>query len=518
MCDVHPGMTGTVTVEDEGADPLENVLVFSETAGFRHDSIDEGIAAIQALGAANDFAVTATEDSSQFNAANLAQYDAVVFLSTTGDVLSATEQDAFEDYMRAGGGFVGIHAAADTEYTWPWYGQMVGGYFRNHPPGTPTATVNIEDPDEPSTEGLPAAWVRTDEWYNYQSPANPVVGGGGNDYSPRTSGVKVLATVNEATYDEQDGNTTDDDHPIAWCSDFDGGRVWYTGMGHTAESFGTGEGNIRQHILGGLQTVTGAEPSDCGEPRQAAPTADDFEIVTIDDDTESPMEIAVADDGRVFYVERITGELNVYNPANGQVTTAATIPVSSVQENGLMGITLDPDFNTNNHLYVTYTPLTPNNQTRVSRFTVGANNTIALSSEQVIFTWIAQREQCCHSGGSLAFGPNGDLYITTGDNTNPFASDGYTPIDERPGRAFWDAQRTSANSNNHNGKVLRIHPLPGATGVPGIGTTYSIPDGQHVRSGHRQHAARDLRDGLPQPVPAHHRSAHGLGAAGQLRA
>ena len=419
-------MTGTVTVEDAGADPLENVLVFSETAGFRHDSIDEGIAAIQALGAANDFAVTATEDSTQFNAANLAQYDAVVFLSTTGDVLSATEQDAFEDYMRAGGGFVGIHAAADTEYTWPWYGQMVGGYFRNHPPGTPTATVNIEDPDEPSTEGLPAAWVRTDEWYNYQSPANPVVGGGGNDYSPRTSGVKVLATVNEATYDEQDGNTTDDDHPIAWCSDFDGGRVWYTGMGHTAESFGTGEGNIRQHILGGLQTVTGAEPSDCGAPRQAAPTADDFEIVTIDDDTESPMEIAVADDGRVFYVERITGELNVYNPANGQVTTAATIPVSSVQENGLMGITLDPDFDTNNHLYVTYTPLpTPNNQTRVSRFTVGANNTIALSSEQVIFTWIAQREQCCHSGGSLAFGPNGDLYISTGDNTNPFASDGY---------------------------------------------------------------------------------------------
>ncbi len=185
-----------------------------------------------------------------------------------------------------------------------------------------------------------------------------------------------------------------------------------------------------------------------------------------------------------------------------------------------MGITLDPDFNTNNHLYVTYTPLTPNtnNETRVSRFTVGANNTIALSSEQLIFTWIAQREQCCHSGGSLAFGANGDLYISTGDNTNPFASDGYAPIDERPGRAFWDAQRTSANSNNHNGKVLRIHPLPGATGAPGIGTTYSIPDGQHVRPGHRQHAARDLRDGLPQPVPAHHRSAYGLGAAGQLRA
>ena len=149
-----------------------------------------------------------------------------------------------------------------------------------------------------------------------------------------------------------------------------------------------------------------------------------------------------------------------------------------------MGIALDPDFETNNHLYVAYTPPPDtNNITRVSRFTVGANNTIEPGSEQFIFQWTAQREQCCHSGGSLAFAPNGDLYISTGDNTNPFASDGTTPIDERPGREFWDAQRTAANSNNHNGKVLRIHPLPGATGAPGIGTTYSIPAGNMFAPG-----------------------------------
>ena len=484
ICDVHgAGMSGTVTVEDPGADPLENVLVFSKTAGFRHTSIDEGIVAIQELGADNDFEVDATEDSAQFTSSNLAQYDAVVFLSTTGDVLTDEQQDAFEDYMQGGGGFVGIHAAADTEYEWPWYGEMIGGYFRNHPPGTPTATVNIEDGDEPSTEGLPADWVRVDEWYNYQSPVDPVVNGGGDDYSPRDSDVHVLATVDESTYDEQDGNATDDDHPISWCSDFDGGHVWYTGMGHTEASFGTAEGNLRSHILGGLETVTGAEPSDCGEPREATPEPSDFEMVTIDDDTESPMEIAVASDGRVFYVERITGELNVYNPVNGQVTTAITIPVSSVQENGAMGIALDPNFDTNNHLYVTYTPPTPNNVTRVSRFTVGPGNTIDPASEQFIFQWIAQRQQCCHSAGSLAFAPNGDLYISTGDNTNPFASDGFTPIDERPGREFWDAQRTSANSNDHNGKILRIHPLPDATGTPGIGTTYSIPDGNMFEPG-----------------------------------
>ncbi|HET9736477.1 MAG TPA: ThuA domain-containing protein [Solirubrobacteraceae bacterium] len=459
------------------AGPLEKVLVFSKTAGFRHDSIPQGIAAIEALGAANGFDVDATEDGAQFTDANLAQYDAVVFLSTTGNVLTDAQEDAFERYIQAGNGYVGIHAAADTEYEWSWYGDMLGGYFKSHPPGTPTATVNIEDTDEPSTTGLPASWSRTDEWYNYQSPANPPrVNGGGADYSPRTSDVHVLATVDEGTYDEQDDSAAADDHPISWCSTFDGGHVWYTGMGHTQGSFS--EADFRRHILGGLQTVTGAVASDCGPAREKdEPSGSDFEIVTIDDDTESPMELDIASDGRVFYVERITGQINVYNPATGGVTTAGTIPVSSVQENGLMGIQLAPDFDTSAHLYVTYTPITPTNETRVSRFTVGANNTIALSSEQIIFTWQAQREQCCHSSGSLAFGLDGSLFISVGDNTNPFASDGYTPIDERPGREFWDAQRTAANTNNLNGKLLHIVPIPNATGAPGVGTTYTIPAG-----------------------------------------
>ncbi|HWM20772.1 MAG TPA: ThuA domain-containing protein, partial [Ilumatobacteraceae bacterium] len=485
VCDVHAGtMTGTITVEDAGADPLENVLVYFEAAGFPHTSRDEGVAAIEALGTANDFNVDASEDSAVFTAANLAQYDAVVFLSTTGDALTDEQQEAFEDYYRGGGGYVGIHSATDTEYGWAWYGDMLGGYFRSHPPGTPTATVNIEDGNEPSTEGLPTNWVRTDEWYNFQSAVDPVVNGGGDDVSPRAHGVKVLATVDESTYDEQDGNATNDDHPVAWCSDFDGGRMWYTALGHTEESFGTGAGNIRSHILGGLQTVTGAEPADCGEPRAALPQDDDFELVTIDDDTESPMELTVADDGRVFYVERVTGEINVYNPVNGQVTTAITLPVSSVLENGGIGIVLAPDFNTSNHIYVAYTPLpATNNQGRVSRFTVGANNVIAPGSEQFIFQWTAQRETCCHSGGSLAFGADGNLYISTGDNTNPFESDGMAPIDERPGRQNFDAQRTSANSNNHNGKVLRIRPVPNATGAPGIGTTYTIPSGNMFAPG-----------------------------------
>jgi regulation of enolase protein 1 (concanavalin A-like superfamily)/type 1 glutamine amidotransferase len=259
--------TRTVVVNVLGADDPGarfRVLVFSKTTGFRHDSIPAGIAAIKKLGEDNDFQVDASEDSAAvFTDDFLAHYDAVVFLSTTGDPLNDAEQAAFERYIKGGGGYAGIHAAADTEYTWTWYGKLVGAYFRNHPAGTPTATVHIEDEDNHSTEGLPNPWERVDEWYNYQKPEGAVVGGGGDDYSPREAGVHVLATVDESTYGEDDGNTTDDDHPISWCHRYDGGRSWYTGMGHTQASFS--EAPYLKHLLGGLEIAAGvvADP-DCG--------------------------------------------------------------------------------------------------------------------------------------------------------------------------------------------------------------------------------------------------------------
>jgi type 1 glutamine amidotransferase len=257
----------TVVVNVFGADDPNarfRVLVFSKTTGFRHDSIPAGIAAIKKLGQDNNFQVDASEDSAAvFTDASLAHYDAVVFLSTTGDPLDDTQQAAFERYIRGGGGYVGIHAAADTEYTWTWYGKLVGAYFRNHPAGTPTATVHIEDTNHHSTTGLPNPWQRVDEWYNYQAPDGAVVGGGGTDFSPRAAGVHVLATVDESTYEEEDGNTTDDDHPISWCHRYDGGRSWYTGMGHTQASFA--EAPYLKHLLGGLEVAAGAvNDADCG--------------------------------------------------------------------------------------------------------------------------------------------------------------------------------------------------------------------------------------------------------------
>jgi len=236
-------------------------LVFSKTEGFRHDSIPAGHAAIDELAEQHDFQVDHTEDASLFEPAILDRYDTVVFLSTTGDVLNAQQEAAFEEYIRDGGGFVGVHAAADTEYDWAWYGDLVGAYFMSHPPGTATADVVVEDHEHPSTASLPDRYEHEDEWYNFESP--DFFGFADEDYSPRGT-VHVLASVDEETYDEQDGTPEADDHPITWCQRFDGGRSWYTGMGHTAESFS--EEHFLTQLLGGLETTAGVTPSEpCGE-------------------------------------------------------------------------------------------------------------------------------------------------------------------------------------------------------------------------------------------------------------
>ena len=220
-----------------GTEPRFAVLVFSKTTGFRHDLIPPGIAAITALGSEHGFGVDSTEDAELFTDAALARYKVVVFLSTTGDILNATQKAAFERYIRSGGGFVGIHSASDTEYQWVWYGRLVGAYFASHPQ-IQQATIHFEDPAHPSTQDLPTVWQRTDEWYNFRS-------------NPRGK-VHVLATLDEATYS---GGKMGADHPIAWCQAIDGGRSWYTAMGHTAESYA--EPLFRRHLLGGIESVAG---------------------------------------------------------------------------------------------------------------------------------------------------------------------------------------------------------------------------------------------------------------------
>jgi type 1 glutamine amidotransferase len=195
------------------------ILVFSKTSAYRHASIQDGIAAIRKLAAEHHVVVEFTEDASVFTDMNLARYKAVVFLSTSGTLFNDDERAAFERYIRAGGGYVGIHSASDTEYAWSWYGQLVGTYFRNHP-SIQKATLKVEDQTYATTLQLPQQWVRTDEWYNFRT-------------NPREH-VHVLISLDEATYH---GGNMGADHPLAWYHEFDGGRAWYTGMGHTSDSY-----------------------------------------------------------------------------------------------------------------------------------------------------------------------------------------------------------------------------------------------------------------------------------------
>src|SRR5687768_6388936 len=197
------------------------VLVFSRTTGFRHSSIETGIAAVQRLGRENAFAVEATEDAGAFSERNLRRFRAVVFLNTTGDVLNAAQQDALERYLQAGGGWVGIHSATDTEYEWPWYGKLAGAYFVSHPnnPNVRKATFRVLDKSHVSTQGLPEKWERSDEFYNFKN-INPAI--------------KVLVDIDETTYQ---GGTNGANHPMTWYHEYDGGRAWYTSMGHTDESY-----------------------------------------------------------------------------------------------------------------------------------------------------------------------------------------------------------------------------------------------------------------------------------------
>ncbi|WP_328835445.1 ThuA domain-containing protein [Streptomyces europaeiscabiei] len=227
----------------KAADTSYDVLVFSKTAGFRHDSIPAGIQAIRDLGAANSFTVTATEDGNHFTTSNLSRYEAVVFLNTTGDVLNDAQQSAFQSYIGSGGGFVGVHSAADTEYDWPFYGDLVGAYFASHP-AVQQANVKVEGRAHAATAHLPQTWTRTDEWYNFRT-------------NPRTT-ARVLTTLDESSYS---GGSMGADHPHTWCKTYSGGRSFYTGGGHSQASYA--EPAFRGHLLGGIRYAAGRTKADC---------------------------------------------------------------------------------------------------------------------------------------------------------------------------------------------------------------------------------------------------------------
>ncbi|MFK7947630.1 MAG: ThuA domain-containing protein [Saprospiraceae bacterium] len=429
---------------------IPKVLVFSKTAGYRHKSIETGVEAIKKLGAENGFEVNHTEDSRDFTEAKLKKYAAIIWLSTTMDVLNRVEQAEFERYIQAGGGYVGIHAAADTEYDWPWYGELVGGYFDGHPnnPNVRSAELELIDSTHISTKMLPKRWLRSDEWYNYKN-LNPKV--------------HPLLKIDESTYK---GGTNGDYHPMAWYHEFDGGRAWYTAGGHTKESFS--EDLFLKHILGGIQYAIGEnKPLDYSKAKTVSiPQENRFQMTVLASVFDEPMEMDVLPDGSVLFVER-KGAIKKYDVNKEKVILIDTLTVFSEFENGLLGLALDPNYEENHWIYLFYSPMEKDKQ-HVSRF-VFKNNKLDKKSEKIVLKISHQRETCCHSAGSLEFDDEGNLYISVGDDTNPFKSSGFGPIDERSGRKPFDAQRSSANSNDLRGKILRIKPLADGT--------YAIPKG-----------------------------------------
>lgn len=237
--------TGQEVVAESSQGEALEILVFTRTEGFTHGSISDGISMIESIATEIGASVVETDETTLFSAAGLAAFDVVVWLSTTGDVLDDPEQDAFQDYIRAGGGYVGIHAAADCEYDWPWYGQLLGNgaWFQSHPT-IQTATLE-RDSDGPPDSGFPDAQTDfEDEWYNFQE-------------NPR-SVVQVLMTLDESSYNPGSG-AMGADHPITWVHEFEGGRAFYTGLGHRSQTFQ--DQRFRTQILNAIlwTTQTGGE-------------------------------------------------------------------------------------------------------------------------------------------------------------------------------------------------------------------------------------------------------------------
>ncbi|MEV5820194.1 ThuA domain-containing protein [Micromonospora haikouensis] len=449
------------------AAPAFRALLFTKTVGYRHDSIPAGVSMFQQQAAAENFELVHTEDSSVFTPANLATFDVIIMFQTSGMVwTSAAQRQAVEGYLASGKGIVGIHNALDMgiEGEYPWWDQTLNGgaHMPEHSPGVLPGTAIVADKQHPSTTGLPDRWNRSEEWYNF-------------DTNPRGN-VHVLVTADERTYNPG-SRAMGPDHPISWCRNAAGGRVWATAMGHAIASYS--ETNFRNHVLGGVKWAAGNAPGDCG-----GTVWGNFEKRTLDDNTVDPMALAALPDGRVMYVQR-GGQVKIFKPTTNSTVTAATLSVYTGGEDGLTGMALDPNFASNGYVYLYHSPASSTTDVnRVSRYTL-TGDTLNLSSEARIIDIPAYRDRTFpepgHTGGYIDFGPDGNLYIGTGDDTPPNLDpnwQGYAPLDWRPGKANLDAARSAGNTNDLRGKLLRIRPSAGGG--------YTIPAGNLYPEGTAQ--------------------------------
>jgi glucose/arabinose dehydrogenase/type 1 glutamine amidotransferase len=511
-----------------------NVLIYTGTTGFRHaGAIEDGLGPIQAGldGAGISYDVEdcngrapnpAPENCNHpdknpriFTPQNLAQYDAIYLFNASdscagcgleGPLWSEAQRDAIEGFVEAGGGIAANHNATDMaagEVSWEWWdggtNSAVGTLMAGHAATDleNEATVQVSDRHHPSTADLPDSYAFGDEHYNW---AENVRGR-----------AHVLATLDEESY-EPGPNGMGQDHPISWCKPYDGGRVWISGMGHFGESYteNGGDNNLIKHLVGGVRWAAGeGSEDDCG-----GTIWDNFQRTVLSTDLAvGPIGLDVADDGKVYWTEigpvglETTGRLKMYDPETGSDALVGTIETRAdhgdLSEDGVLGMALDPEFATNRHVFIYYSPRQagpPGDQglvvghNQVSRFTLNADGTAIEPGSEVPILEVpkvkvgqdgdgipgqgSDNHPGHVGGGGLTFDSAGDLYLAIGDDVNPFGEggDGYSQIDQRyPER--YDARNTSADTSDLRGKLLRITPKPDASGPPGVGSTYEIPEG-----------------------------------------
>lgn len=430
-----PGSSLPPPLPGEAPERTISALVFSKTAGFRHASIQDATRFFSALDPREGFRLTLSEDANLFTDEGLANHDLVVFANTTGDVLDDAQQAALERFVQRGGGFVGVHAAADTEHGWPFYRALVGATFVNHPEIPVEVLVTVENSAHPATAHLERQFRFTDEWYNF-------------DRNPRETST-VLLTIDEAGFtvpNTPPGPSMGADHPVAWARESDRGRAFYTNLGHRPETWQ--DPRFQRHLLDGMRwTVDGTS----------------FARATLTSALKSPMALAVTPANEVYVIER-TGEVWFYSPVSGWVVQALRLEVDTAQENGLLGIALDPRFTENRHVYLYFSaPLVepvpasgPPGENVLARFTADADGMLDVATGRELLRVPSER-RCCHEGGSLAFGADETLFLSTGDNTSPFESNGAAPLDGRPGRERYDSRRTAGSPFDLRGKILRLN-------------------------------------------------------------
>lgn len=419
------------------------ILIFSKNKATQSNANDAA-ASFYAFVIDKGIKADTTTNPAYFTEDSLRNYGAVVFLQTSEDVLNTRQQNDFERFIQAGGGFVGIHAAGSTKYQWPWYHAMLGAKFSEmeeakiNSAGKFLQVNNVEKPFDKDKAGI---WEQADKLFQIE------------DFDPENN---VLVETMEKM-------------PVSWFKEFDGGTMFYTAAGGISESF-YNKGFL-EHLLAGVHYTLEGPGFDYEKTHtERVPEDNRFLPVVLDDYLNEPIEMEIMMDGRVLFVER-HGKVKLYDPEKKQTKELAALDVHTTgnYEDGLLGLELDPLFEKNNYIYLYYSPVGEKSVQNLSRFKLLGGDSLIMASEKVVLEVPVQRETCCHSAGNIYFGYDGYLYLTTGDNTSSKESDGFSPIDERPGRGPFDAQKSSGNTHDLRGKILRIDVKADAS--------YTIPDG-----------------------------------------